>query len=269
VSAFAALPATGNSVGDVRMVTGLSRAFTWNGTGWVALAVDENGNLQVPGTVAGQYLQVTSTSTSGTACPDDGLISKDSRGQLLSCQSGRWSNASSSELAYTETGSSIILPSGYISYPGGTQFYSGSFAYDSAFDTVTAVITRDIRPTKDALVLANVNAAMHRGQVTATAEEAQYTLVVEVINRDNGAVMATNTAMSPRFTYDASILAATLSKAVRRNTNGYTIRLTVRWTTYMGSYAGNFYNRSNYQNNAGTVVETTPLQVGWSFDVSY
>lgn len=51
VASFASLPAAGNTVGDVRMVTGLSRAFTYNGSGWEALAVDQNGNLDVPGTM--------------------------------------------------------------------------------------------------------------------------------------------------------------------------------------------------------------------------
>lgn len=42
------LPATGNTAGDVRMVTALNRAFTFNGSTWVALAVDQNGDMIVP-----------------------------------------------------------------------------------------------------------------------------------------------------------------------------------------------------------------------------
>jgi len=48
VASFADLPTTNNARGDVRMVTSLNRAFTWNGSGWSALAVDEFGNLDVP-----------------------------------------------------------------------------------------------------------------------------------------------------------------------------------------------------------------------------
>jgi hypothetical protein len=48
VATFGSLPGAGNVTGEVRMVTALSRAFTYNGTAWVPLAVDQNGDLQVP-----------------------------------------------------------------------------------------------------------------------------------------------------------------------------------------------------------------------------
>ncbi|EJN02924.1 shufflon system plasmid conjugative transfer pilus tip adhesin PilV [Herbaspirillum sp. YR522] len=51
VQNYANLPGAGNTVGDVRMVKGLSRAFTFNGSNWVALAVDQSGNMSVPGTL--------------------------------------------------------------------------------------------------------------------------------------------------------------------------------------------------------------------------
>ncbi|WP_256081779.1 shufflon system plasmid conjugative transfer pilus tip adhesin PilV [Massilia sp. YIM B04103] len=59
VVAWADLPTSHNYLGDVRMVTSLSRAFTFNGSTWVALAVDQNGNLDVPGTVTARDLHAT------------------------------------------------------------------------------------------------------------------------------------------------------------------------------------------------------------------
>lgn len=52
VAAYADLPAAGSRAGDVRMVSGLNRAFTYDGSNWVALAVDENGNFVVPNALA-------------------------------------------------------------------------------------------------------------------------------------------------------------------------------------------------------------------------
>jgi Tfp pilus assembly protein PilV/cytoskeletal protein CcmA (bactofilin family) len=67
VASWSALPGSGNLAGDVRMVTGLSRAFTYDGTKWVALAVDEQGNMNVPGTLAASKLNASqSISSSGT-----------------------------------------------------------------------------------------------------------------------------------------------------------------------------------------------------------
>jgi hypothetical protein len=56
---------------------------------------------------------------------------------------------------------------------------------------------------------------------------------------------------------------------VPKNVLGYRFRMTMAWTTFKGSYAGNFYNRANYLNAGGHVVEQTPLQIGWSLDLTY
>ena len=58
-AALLSLPAAGNTAGDVRMVKDLNRAFTYSGSGWVALAVDENGNMSVPGTLSAGSVAVT------------------------------------------------------------------------------------------------------------------------------------------------------------------------------------------------------------------
>ena len=49
VASYAALPASGNQNGDVRLTLDTDRAFAWNGGSWAALAVNQNGNLHVPG----------------------------------------------------------------------------------------------------------------------------------------------------------------------------------------------------------------------------
>lgn len=59
VNAFADLPPSGEP-GDVHMVRTLARAFTWNGTRWAALAVDENGHLSVPGRLTAANVYATS-----------------------------------------------------------------------------------------------------------------------------------------------------------------------------------------------------------------
>jgi prepilin-type N-terminal cleavage/methylation domain-containing protein len=76
VANFADLPATGNTAGDVRMVTALNRGFTYDGSAWVALAVDENGNLHVPGTAyANQVDAATAIVTAGTITADKTISS--------------------------------------------------------------------------------------------------------------------------------------------------------------------------------------------------
>lgn len=48
-----------------------------------------SGNIASQETVSGKYLQPSSISVAGENCASNGLISKDSSGALLSCQSGK------------------------------------------------------------------------------------------------------------------------------------------------------------------------------------
>ncbi|MTV41731.1 shufflon system plasmid conjugative transfer pilus tip adhesin PilV [Duganella radicis] len=93
VAAYADLPATDNNVGDVRLVSGLQRAFAWDGAAWQALAADQDGNLLVPGTLTAGMVKLTQTVTVNTACADNGALARDADGQALSCQSGLWRSA--------------------------------------------------------------------------------------------------------------------------------------------------------------------------------
>jgi prepilin-type N-terminal cleavage/methylation domain-containing protein len=122
VPSFANLPVSGNNIGDIRVVTALSRAFTWNGAHWDALAVDEHGNLRIPGTAdigtanigtanigtanvdtanidtanvddlkTGDF-QVTAKAAEDSECSGEGrlAVSTTTSGLILSCQSGAW-----------------------------------------------------------------------------------------------------------------------------------------------------------------------------------
>ena len=71
VSTFAALPSSGNQNGDVRLTLDTDRAFAWNGGSWAALAVNQNGNLHVPGHL---YAENGGVSTS-TSCSGQGALS--------------------------------------------------------------------------------------------------------------------------------------------------------------------------------------------------
>jgi type II secretory pathway pseudopilin PulG len=76
VARFEDLPTTGNATGDVRMVTSLSRGFTYDGSAWKPLALDKDGNLKVPGTMyADQVDATTSIVTGGTITAEQKIAS--------------------------------------------------------------------------------------------------------------------------------------------------------------------------------------------------
>ncbi len=95
---FSALP-TDDPVGAVRISTDTGRAYMWTGTKWSALAVDQSGDILIPGTATIKALkgdlQVAATAAENTACVGEGRIasSTTTSGLILSCQSGLWAQS--------------------------------------------------------------------------------------------------------------------------------------------------------------------------------
>lgn len=94
-TSYAGLPSAGNVVGDVRLTLDKSRAFTWTGGLWKALAVDQNGNLDVPKLASAETLVPTKVFTMGSSCAgyQQGAIAKTADGTTISCQNGFWKSA--------------------------------------------------------------------------------------------------------------------------------------------------------------------------------
>ncbi|EEY8151421.1 shufflon system plasmid conjugative transfer pilus tip adhesin PilV [Escherichia coli] len=63
----------------------------------------------------GEYLQLDKTATAGTSCSPDGLVGRDSKGAILSCQSGLWQRVSGSTVLTGKiaNGERLPLPSGF------------------------------------------------------------------------------------------------------------------------------------------------------------
>lgn len=140
VANYASLPLTGDSVGAVRMTLDTGRGFMWSGATWGALALDQNGDLSIPGNLvvngnttigdagtdsllvnAGatfnsgvtigdgtaasstNTLVVNRTATEGAACTPNGAVARDATGLILSCQSAVWKPNSKNAMAFSGT----------------------------------------------------------------------------------------------------------------------------------------------------------------------
>ncbi|EQC2559324.1 shufflon system plasmid conjugative transfer pilus tip adhesin PilV [Escherichia coli] len=95
----------------------------------------------------GEYLQLDKTATAGTSCSPDGLVGRDSKGAILSCQSGLWQRVSGSTVLTGKiaNGERLPLPSGFSAsqctwsvsnaenpHGGKPNYFAGSVAtYDS------------------------------------------------------------------------------------------------------------------------------------------
>lgn len=267
VADYASLPLVGNQDGDTRITLDISRAFVWTGAAWTAISVDQLGNLDVPNQV-----NLVNPVVANGPCAPVGALSREASGRTLSCQGGLWRTQASTEIdpSQSENGSVVVMRSAYMAYPGGTNFYdAGTFTYDAPNDTVQARIDRPITPDKDGLIISNATLDMSIGTYDNRTDVVTVTLIAQVIDNDSGLVLAANQARQTRMSFDRTFLAVTLSKAVPRNVNGYTYQMLVRWTRFVNNYPGNFYDRANYLDTAGNVVELTPIYLTWNFDMTY
>lgn len=270
VATYATLPSGASSInvlGDVRMVTALSRAFTWNGTSWVALAVDQNGRLTT------DDIQLSKSVIKGDACTSTGLISRDANGLLLTCQSGIWGTQSTMELGASSQGDVVILKSNYISYPAGTVFFTstGSYVYDAPDDWYFATIVKNVSPIRDGMLVVNMTSGMNREEYNKSGEDGQLQITITIVNKDTMAIVGSTQNMSLRFSDDSVTINATLAKTVGKNTNGYDVYITTAWSTYNGNGTTGFgeYHRANYQDATGQVNEQTPIETIWNMDLFY
>lgn len=91
VTNFASLPA-GDPIGTTRLTNDTGRAFRWSGSAWTALAVDQNGNMTVPGKLTAGAAKLTSNFVEGTGCTTKD-VGTTSTGEFMSCVSGVWKKA--------------------------------------------------------------------------------------------------------------------------------------------------------------------------------
>nr|WP_265330435.1 shufflon system plasmid conjugative transfer pilus tip adhesin PilV [Escherichia coli] len=75
----------------------------------------------------GEYLQLEKTATAGTSCSPDGLVGRDSKGAILSCQSGVWQNSDKKERFTVSGGNGCFQTSSYAVCPSGSKLVSGGY----------------------------------------------------------------------------------------------------------------------------------------------
>lgn len=75
-----------------------------------------SGSITAGGNISAEYFKPTLTSVIGSACAENGLISKDNKGSILSCVSGKWANPASDgvPVGIPLPWPSSVIPSGWL-----------------------------------------------------------------------------------------------------------------------------------------------------------
>lgn len=263
-----------NRVGDVRLTLDTYRAYSWTGQGWQALAIDQDGNLIVPGIIAANMLEITGKVVVNTSCSPDparknaGQVSMGADGQLLTCQDGKWLPQSGIKIGSTDKSCSILM----VTY-GASDFscpdvftgpYTSPYVSHSEDGTYTYVIERPVTLNNNGLI--SVSAYMHMAYALCnkTGRQGQMRLIVQIVDKRNNAVIASNEAQSTKLIDDSSTINVTLNQAAEPG-NGYKVVLSSNWATYDQDATP---WQSTYCNSKRTFLQT-PLVTGWTINSFY
>jgi prepilin-type N-terminal cleavage/methylation domain-containing protein len=252
--------------GDVAMTLATNRAYTFNGSTWQALAVDESGNLNLG-----------NTQTIGSACAPDAAsttpVTTNAAGQVLSCQNGIWQTQSEIEPALSTTRCTMIMTSpGATDYsncaaPPSTDYYASPFSYDSTNGTFSYQVSTPVILTKPGVIVAtswaHLNDSSCKNASSSNPAQAQISQTVDIYDSASHDLGHTE-SQGPTLSNDSGGINNTLTQAGAPGT--YSVVVTTNWATY------NVINTpwtSSYCGASNQTVPNTPVAAGWSINSYY
>ncbi|MFM0040911.1 MULTISPECIES: prepilin-type N-terminal cleavage/methylation domain-containing protein [Paraburkholderia] len=251
--------------GDVSMTTNTGRGYTYNGTAWQAIAVDELGNLNLG-----------NQQTVGSACAPDAAsttpVTTDSTGRVLSCQNGQWQTQSEILPASTSVGCTILMPSsGAADYtecngqPGGA-YSAGPYSYNATNGTYSYSQTQSVQLTKSGIIAVSTWSHMNDGNCSnpSAGARAQISQSIDIYLSGSSASLAHAESQSPTLTDDSGGIENSLTQALAIGT--YKVVMVTNWASYAvitTPWA------SSYCGQQGQVIANTPVATGWTLNSYY
>lgn len=272
-AALASVPA---NAGDVRMTLATNRAYTFNGTTWQALAVDEDGNLALGN--AGTISAACSTQASGTT-----LITTDSTGRVLSCRDGVWQAQAeiNPQSVPTDTDCAVqVGQAGTSDFPCGTP--AGPISYDATMGYYKSTVTRNVQrlPANGAIAVyawTHLNDAFVTSCPSAGGPQdltrgagAYATVLVELLNldlADGSNLVAKVVNQSSLVRGDLANVPVNMTSALPLNKNGYAVRVTTFWILFGGADSTSF--QPSFCGTGNNIFPATGVVTSWNITPIY
>lgn len=272
VANFAALPASSAvappQVGDVAVTSDTGRAFAYTTNGWKPLAVDENGNLTVPG-----WLNLGFQLDGGPCTPDPNQsgtrLATDVSGLVLACKYDNQSGAYVWQPQSMQTGVSykgciwLQSPSpGASDYPGCAPAQGG---YATSNYQLTVWYTYHFTVTRPTLASVSSWGHMDIGICGSKPGRVGQLFQALYITDSNNNQVAYSEAETPNLVDDR---AGITNAASRLLTVPGTYQVTIQntWWTYANFQSP--WNSSACDAN-GNTIPTTPLLFGYMINTVY
>jgi prepilin-type N-terminal cleavage/methylation domain-containing protein len=256
--------------GDVAITLATDRAYTFNGSKWQALAVDEQGNLALGNTaVAGNSCSDAAASAPPATTP----VTTDKTGRVLSCVNGKWQTQSEIDLVSSTTGCMMLMATpGAGDYttcsgPPGSNYQAAPFAYNSANGTYSYAYQTSVTLEKPGIIVASTWAHLNDGTCPgrSAAAMAQISQDVDVLDSNNNTI-AHIESQSPTLNNDSGGINNSLTQA--GNPGTYKVVVTTNWATYTPDTIPTPW-QSSFCGVSNQYIPNTPIAAGWSINSYY
>lgn len=252
-------------LGDVAMTTNTGRAYTFNGTAWQALAVDEQGNLNL-----GNQAVVNTACAPNQASTTP--VTTDASGRVLSCQSGLWQLQTEIEPASTATGCTIVMASPNANdypqcgpAPAGAYATPPNFAYNAANGTYSYLETLNVQLTKPGILTVAAWAHLNDGICGANrGARAQLLQALDVYQAGSNQSLAHTESQTPTLQDDSGGINNDLTQALQPG--NYTVVVSTNWATY--AVIGTPWT-SSLCGEQGQTIPNSPVVAGWTVNTYY
>ncbi|MFC0402790.1 shufflon system plasmid conjugative transfer pilus tip adhesin PilV [Paraburkholderia rhizosphaerae] len=249
--------------GDVAMTTNTGRAYTFNGTAWQAIAVDEMGVLNL-GNEQAQGNACAPTAASTTP------VTTDASGRVLSCQNGIWQTQAEITPGSNTTECQILMASTNANdYPGcsgppSNNYFAPPFSFNTGNGTFTYTRIIPVQLTKPGIVSVSSWAHLNDGLCnSARAARAQLSQDVDILD-GAGNSLAHTEAQGPTLANDSGGINNSLAQALPPGS--YRVSLLTNWATYDGVTTP--WN-SSFCGEQFQEIANTPVAAGWTVNTYY
>ncbi|WP_166653489.1 shufflon system plasmid conjugative transfer pilus tip adhesin PilV [Paraburkholderia flava] len=263
---------------DIVIATDTNRAYRYDGANWQALAVDQNGNLQLG-----------NSGTLGAPCPQPSTstteVTTDATGRVLTCTSTlsgggpTWQTQSEINPTSVPMDSACAIAVGQ---PGTSDFPctvapSGAPVFNNAMGYWQSVVTRNVpqMPRNGNIVVYSwahmtdsfVTNCPGAPQDLSAGGGAYVTLYAELVDVDTGATIASAVNQSSAIRGDLTNINITLAHELAKNNKGYQVRFTTFWIIFNSSVNSAAFQTSFC--NGNTRTPTTGVVTSWTITPFY
>ncbi|APR40125.1 shufflon system plasmid conjugative transfer pilus tip adhesin PilV [Paraburkholderia sp. SOS3] len=250
-------------LGDVAMTTNTGRAYTFNGTAWQALAVDEAGNLNLGNRQA-----------QGNSCAPNAVdttpVTTDGTGRVLSCQNGIWQTQSEITPGSNMTECQMMMTTpnatdyAGCAAPPSNNYDAAPFSHNVSNGTYSYTRELTVQLTKPGIVSVTSWAHMNDGLCsTRSGAQAQMSQDIDIFTAA-GQQIGHVEAQSPKLTDDSGGINNTITQAAPAGS--YQVQVTTNWATY------NLISTpwtSSFCGAQGQTIPNTPVAAGWTVNTYY